>query len=264
MADGMSFDKYIDNPSGGQVFTNRQMYKDMYKKKFDALMVREQSRIAYKIYKANDTVDAYYIHFKIPSEVIENFYYDVVIRLFTTDNLKKTQPNLRSYAVNFYSNDPAFVYTFAHSFKKNKLFIPDLESKMSKRALRENADIRNPKNNVWYVKSLFFAYLAMEKYNLFARPMLNQNSVSYNKKELLRNITDADIKVAARQREGDLLKEKERQAKNDKERELHNKYRSSHPQKFQTKRSTISKVSTVSRVSKTSKTSKVSKKTKST
>ena len=135
---------------------------------------------------------------------------------------------------------------------------------MSKRALRENADIRNPKNNVWYVKSLFFAYLAMEKYNLFSRPMLNQNSVSYNKRELLKNITDADIKVAARQREGDLLRQKERQAKEDKERELHNKYRSSHPQKFQTKSSTISKVSTVSRVSKTSKTSKVSKKTKST
>ena len=35
MADGMSFDKYIDNPSGGQVFTNRQMYKAMYKSKFD-------------------------------------------------------------------------------------------------------------------------------------------------------------------------------------------------------------------------------------
>ena len=94
--------------------------------------------------------------------------------------------------------------------------------------------------------------------------MLNQNSVSYNKRELLKNITDADIKVAARQREGDLLRQKERQAKEDKERELHNKYRSSHPQKFQTKSSTISKVSTVSRVSKTSKTSKVSKKTKST
>lgn len=32
MADGMNFDKYIDNPSGGSsVVTNRNMYKEMYK-----------------------------------------------------------------------------------------------------------------------------------------------------------------------------------------------------------------------------------------
>ena len=31
MADSkMTFDKYIDNPSGGSVFTNRNMYKEMY------------------------------------------------------------------------------------------------------------------------------------------------------------------------------------------------------------------------------------------
>jgi len=255
----MSFDKYIDNPSGGQVFTNRQMYKSMYKRKFDILMVREQNHVAYKIYKADDTVDAYYIHFKIPSEVVPNFYYDVVIRLFTTENVKKNQANLRNYAVNFYSNDPAFVYTFAHAFKKNKLFIPDLEPKMSKRALRENADVRNPKNNVWYVKSLFFAYLAMEKYNLFSRSMLNQNSSKYNKKELLKNITDADTKVAARQFEESKLKEQQKKEKDDAERERHRKYLSAYPRNNLTK---VSKVTTTSKVSKVTKTSKVSKRTK--
>ena len=33
MAKEMTFDKYIDNPSGGSVFTNRNMYKNMYNKK---------------------------------------------------------------------------------------------------------------------------------------------------------------------------------------------------------------------------------------
>ena len=83
MADGMNFDKYIDNPSGGSsVVTNRNMYKEMYKQKFNAVLVREQGKINYSVYKAKDNTDSYFIHMKIPSEVIPKFYYDVVIRLF--------------------------------------------------------------------------------------------------------------------------------------------------------------------------------------
>ena len=37
----ISFDKYIDNPSGGAVFTNRNMYKAMYADKFNKILVRE-------------------------------------------------------------------------------------------------------------------------------------------------------------------------------------------------------------------------------
>ena len=159
MPPGITFDKYIDNPSGGQIFTNRQVYKAMYKDKFDKVLVREQGQVQYTVYKTNDANDTYYIHFKIPSEVVDRFYYDVVIQLYTLDNADKTSANLRKYFVKFYSNDPAFVYTFAHSFKKNNLFIRDLEPKMSQKALKEKADVRNPKDNVWYVKSLFFAYL---------------------------------------------------------------------------------------------------------
>ena len=83
MADGMSFDRYIDNPSGGSVFTNRNIYKNMYRRKFGNVLVREQGQIKYTVYKSGDAFDSYYIHIKVPSEVIDNFYYDVVIRLFT-------------------------------------------------------------------------------------------------------------------------------------------------------------------------------------
>ena len=50
--DGLSFDKYIDNPSGGQAFTNRNLYKQMYKTKFDAVLVREQGQIKYNVFKS--------------------------------------------------------------------------------------------------------------------------------------------------------------------------------------------------------------------
>lgn len=201
MNDGMSFDKYIDNPSGAgsSAITNRSMYKEMYKKKFDTVLLREQGKIVYEIFKDDDKEDSYYIYMKIPSEVIENFYYDVVVRLYTKVNAKKANNILRSYAVQFYSNDPAFVYTFAHSFSKNKLFIDDLAPKMSKQALNNKATVKNPKDEVWYVKSLYFAYLTMEKYNLFNRYILDKSSKKYSKNDLIKKITDADTKIKARQ-----------------------------------------------------------------
>lgn len=251
----MSFDKYIDNPSGGAtVITNRSMYKDMYKSKFDNVLLRESGKIEWKVYYTNDGQDSYYIYMKIPSEVIEKFYYDVVIRLFTTENRKKSNSNLREYAVEFYSNDPAFVYTFAHAFNKNHLFIKDLEPKMSKTALKDAAKIKNPKDNVWYVKSLYFAYLTMERYHLFNRNILKQHGTKYNKRELLSKITHATEKIEARQEaEEKLRKEKAKVKKAErKDKDLQSK---------QTRTSGITKTSTVSKTSRNTNKVKTTKRT---
>ena len=213
----MTFDKYIDNPSGGAaVYTNRQMYKDLYKAKFDKILLREGGKVNYTIYRSNDAQDSYYIHMKIPSEVIDKFYYDVVVRLYTKDNALKASVRMRNYKVQFYSNDPAFVYTHAHAFAKNNLFIEDLKPRMTRESLNSVAKVRNPKDNVWYVKSIFFAYLTMEKYNLFTRTILNQNAVKYNARTLMRNITPAAEKVRARQEAGEKL-EKEKRKEHEKQ-----------------------------------------------
>jgi len=214
MADGMSFDKYIDNPSGGaSVVTQRAYFKSLYKEKFNKVLLREEGKIEYRVYYTDDKDDSWYIYMKIPSEVISNFYYDVVIRLFTTENRKKSNVKLREYAVQFFSNDPAFMYTFAHSFRENKLFIKDLESKMAKEALRSVAKVRNPKDEVWYVKSLYFAYLTIEKYNLFNRTVLKQHAKKYDKRALLSMIMYAPEKVEARQKAGEELEKKKREEK---------------------------------------------------
>jgi hypothetical protein len=219
----------------------------MYASKFNKVLLRENGKIDWEVYKASDSNDSFYIYLKIPSEVISEFYYDVVVRLFTTENKKKSNVSLREYAVEFYSNDPAFVYTFAHSFSKNKLFIKDLEPKMSSTALKNAAKVRNPKDDVWYVKSLYFAYLAMERYHLFNRSILNQHCKKYNKKVLLSKITHATDKVEARQEAQEKLeKEKRQQAKKKKE----------------TNRDLQSKQTSTTRIAKTSHTSRTSKNTK--
>lgn len=223
MADGMSFNDYINNPAGkgSAVVTNRSMYKEMYQQKFDALLIREQGKIVYKVYHKNDSTDSYYIHMKIPSEILSNFYYDVVVRLYTTIGSKKSSTNLRAYAVQFYSNDSTFVYTYAYAFSKNKLFIKDLEPKMSKLALRERAKVRNPNNSIGYVKSLYFAYLTMEKYNLFERSVLDAEAKSFSKYNLLQGVEHSDKKMEDRQngkKDTKVAKEKEKQKQPEKPR----------------------------------------------
>ena len=248
MADGMCFDKYIDNPSGGAVFVNRNIYKNMYKEKFEKVLVREQGQIKYHIFKTDNATDTFYIYFKIPSEVIENFYYDVVIKLFTTENVKKNNANLRAYAVQFFSNDPAFVYTHAYAFKTKGLFIEEFANKMSRKALITPATTRNPENTVWYVKSLFFAYLAMEKFGLFQRSMLNQRAVKYKKSEIISKIMPAEQKISQRQHAQEKLDAEKRKEKEDLRRQRQNPFAKNLVK--QTKTSKVSKVSTVSKVSK--------------
>lgn len=248
------FDKYIDNPSGtASVITNRNMYKQMYQQKFDTVLMRENGNIKFELYVGNDNVDSHYIYLKIPSEVVPNFYYDVVIQLYTTDNKQKNNMSLRSYFVKFYSNDPAFVYTFAHSFIKNKLFIQDLEPKMSKEAIKNVARIKNPKDEVWYVKSLYFAYLAMEKYSLFNRVKFNVNTQKYDKKKLLNKIMQAESKIALR-------KSEEAKIKEEKQKEVINKNKQH--KNTGTLLNNNMKISTVSKVTKTSKVSNTTKRAK--
>lgn len=256
LVDGMSFDKYIDNPSGGaSVISNRQMYKDMYKTKFEKVLVKVQGRIEYHVYHADDKNDSYYIHFKIPSEVVDNFFYDVVIHLFTHMMPKKASMSLRSYQVEFFSNDPAFVYAHAYAFYKKHLFIKDLETKISRQAITEKGKITNPEAQVWYVKTIYFAYLAMEKYGLFNRATLNMVSKPYNSHIFDYKITHSDKKIRDRQMLASKINDNEEKTK-----ETNHAQRNPNHSTKSTTISKTSKVSTVSKISRGSKISKLSKK----
>lgn len=207
----MTFDEYIKNPTGSAVFSNRNMYKNMYSEKWDTLKVRENGNVDFRLYRKDEE---YFIHFKIPSEVIPKFYYDTVVKFFVSKEKSgvRMERTLSNYNVQFYSNDPSFVYTFAYSFKKNGLFINDLESKMSKIAIKEKAKEKNPKNEVGYVKSLYFAYLEMKHQNLFTKSKWEVLSKPYSKNVWSSSVTHADEKIASRTEAGKaILKTKKRE-----------------------------------------------------
>lgn len=194
----MTFDQYIQNPMGikNAVMGNREMYRNMYTLKLDTIMVREMGKVNYYLYKDGDK---YFCHIKVPSEVVERFYYDVVIEFYPGKDTKKNDKTLHSYEARFYSNDPAFVFTFAHAFIKNKIFITELTDRMSKQAVKERGKERNPMDTVGYVKSLFFAYLLMKRFGLFDKIRYAQK---LNMKNLKATIMPADEKIALRQELG--------------------------------------------------------------
>lgn len=209
----MTYEEYITNPMGGKnaVFAARDMYKKMYTEKWDKLIVRENGVI--KIIPMKSKTD-YYVYIKIPSEVVPKFYYDVVVRFYPPkDKTVSIQQNLKNYDVQFFSNDPSFVFTFAHAFKKHGMFLDDLALRMSKEALKFPAKERNPSDSIGYVKSLYFAYLVLKEKGYFSKAAYN-TVAPYDKKGLLASIEDADEKINERQKKAAKLQKQERQKKN--------------------------------------------------
>lgn len=186
---------------GGAVMSYRHTYENLYKQKLNTLMVRENGKVSYKAYRG--TKGKYYIHIKVPSETVKNFYYDVVFEFFLDDKQKAEPNNLKNYSVRFYSNDPAFVFTFAHTFMEKKLFITELKDKMSVEAIKQKATEKNPNNIVGYVKTFFFAYLMMEQKGLFNKFRYVEK---FNWNIMKADIEDASSKINERLKSAEISK----------------------------------------------------------
>lgn len=201
----MTLEQYILNPMGKNnavlnASTREIMRKD-YMRRFDNLMLRENGKIEYYLYKDAKS-NTYWAHIKVPSETVKEFYYDVVLKFYANQSTDAGGEDLFKYFVKFYSNDPAFVFTYAHTFLKNDLFIKELSSKMSRQALKKDAKEKNPGDNIGYVKTIYFAYLLLKNRNLNKKFKFEAESKSLDPKYLLVQIEDADTKIEKRQEEG--------------------------------------------------------------
>lgn len=202
----MTFQEYINNPTGAKtaVMSYRQMYSNLYNEKWNNIMVRENGKINYSLYMDGET---YYCHVKVPSETVPDFYYDVIIKM---ESSAKEQSLLTAKS-QFFSNDPNFNYVFAYAFIKHKLHIPELESKMSKTAITKKAVEKNPDCTIGYIKTLYFAYIAMSSKGLFTKIRFKAEAKKFDKKILLSNIKDTETCIEERKNKGEeLAKKKEK------------------------------------------------------
>lgn len=208
----MSLENYIANPLGKQNAilnaATREIMKTQYNNKFDNLLLRYNGTIKYKLYYAEKN-NAYWAHIFVPSEVVPNFFYNVVFK-FTANQSIGGANDLFKYNCKFYSNDPAFVYTFAYVFRKNNIIIEELKSKMSKEALTKAPKEKNPTESVGYVKAIYFAYLLMKQRGLNKITRFKAESKELNPTELLEDIQDADTKISLRQDLGSKISKKKK------------------------------------------------------
>lgn len=221
----ITFDKYIENPSGStMVWTFKDMYKKLYMEKYGKTILRESGKMKFDIYYDKKKTE-FYIHLKVPSEVVEKFYYDVVIKFYTDNQAIKNSLNLRKFYVKFFSNDPRFVYTFAYSFLKNDFFVRECLPRMSKKAVKKAAIEKNPKNEIGYVKSLYFAYLYMKDNSLFNGSTYIRYGKPYSQKELIKDIMDSEKKVELREEAEKEIQKKKRLEKQKSKRQTKEKER---------------------------------------
>ena len=199
----MTLDEYIQNPLGTSAVVSgivKESVRRIYTEKFNNILLRENGKIDHYKYVTDD--NQYIIHIKIPSEIVKNFYYDVVIRFFADSKVLDLGRSLNKYYFQVYSNDPAFVYTHAYVFNKNDMFFQDLKSKMSKLALTGKPKEKNPTEQLAYVKSIYFAYLFMSNRGLF-KTITWKDAEPYVPSKLASNIMHSDQKVRLRQEEGE-------------------------------------------------------------
>lgn len=194
----MTYQQYIDNPMGKRnaVFAQRDQLKASYSEKYDRVMLREVGKIDYILWwdKKNDR---YYCQMKVPSEAVSGFYYDTVVEFSTTNPAQRTETHLRNYAVRFFANDPAFMFTYFYVFWKNGMFINELLEKFP-RSARKAPDEKNPYQVPGYVKSLYFMYLHMQARGLFRKSVYHANARPYNKLALRRTIRNAEAVLEER------------------------------------------------------------------
>ena len=201
----MTFEDYINNPmgKGSAVMSaaHREVMRMQYKKKFDNILLREKGKIDFRLFK-DEKNNTYWIYVKIPSELCKEFYYDTIIKFYADEKVKGGGKDLFKYYSEFYSNDPAFVYTYAYVFSHNDLFIKELASKMSKEALRRAPKEKNPTESVGYVKSLYFVYLLMENRNLNKTSIFEKQCNPLDPNFFRTNVMPADQKIAEREEAG--------------------------------------------------------------
>jgi hypothetical protein len=185
--------QFLKNPSGigSSVFFRRDIIIENLKKRYNILYRDSKSKFKHIIYRISKK--KFLIHITIPSEKFEKLTYDVVYLFTPKDLAETTRSILLSHNVNFFSNSPAFVFTYAYYLNKEKMFIDILKTKINKLALTQSPRIRNPKLTFGFEKSLYFGALYIFENELHLTSKLEKDAEEFDIKYFLESIdTDED------------------------------------------------------------------------
>ena len=145
---------FIKNPTGkGTSFMgSREILHDAMNNKFKKL----KKNIKMDIYSFQNS---YFFVFKIPSESVKDFYYDVVLCLYSDTAEIDMDNNITRYKLDFFSNMHSFVYTYANILYNNNMIVKGLEKKYPSIILKKGPEKRNPNEVFGFEKSTYISAL---------------------------------------------------------------------------------------------------------
>lgn len=214
MSDKITFPKWIDNPSNSRsrLVGEKDIAQATYNNKYNKMMLMCAGKINFWLF--HDETKKYLIYIQMPSERVKTLTYDVVIEFTTDDDVKMKINKLDDYHVRFFSNDPNFVFTYAHAYSKRELLIPYLKNKISQKALNTEPKTTNPLSMVGYVKSIYFAYIFMRNRGLFNKlNWLSAGSMTQAKQILDQHVMHSDKKLIQAQSTETIFKQASKGAK---------------------------------------------------
>ena len=218
---GQNIFDFIKKPMGSSIdIPTMQNYSNTFKK------LNGEGKI--HINATCQIEDSYYFHIKVPSESQttngkDHYYYDVVIRFYSDNENVLNGGTLTLYNVQFYSNSPSFMYTYAYIYKQNSMLIETLYDKLDPEYIDVPPTKTNPTMKRWYDKSIYLAceylirnefkylrkgfyldHLKRVKSDTFFREISDFKSIKLDQalmneeKKLRKNITDEGKRKAQR------------------------------------------------------------------
>jgi hypothetical protein len=179
----ISLRQYVSNPYRGSAFlASRKAIKAGLNQAFIELLRKDRMKffaVPY-IYPNGDIL----FHVRIPSTEYKynKLHYDVLFKI-------KADP-VRRYAlrdVEFFSNSPSFIYTYAYVYYHDHIVIDEFASKLPIMSLTVAPEIRNPVESLGYEKSTYFA----ARYLIDGHALTDQYIQKYGKK--INKLIETDI-----------------------------------------------------------------------
>lgn len=171
----VTIDGFLSNPMGeaGQsMITKRAMDATLHSYRSEYSSLRKSGKFKVVYYKNKDDI---YLKVQVPSSTFEDFYYDVLFK-FDTSKIKVSK--LNTIPVQFFSNSPAFMFTYAYAFKLYSLLIPESYKLLNPKSIKQVPVVKNPDVTVFYEKTILFAIFYLKDANLLdTHNSLYHNSV---------------------------------------------------------------------------------------
>ena len=194
----MTLGQYVQNPTGNKksrahMVGQAGLAKSMYTEKYNKIMLKTAGAFAHKLFRAPDD-SRFIIMIKIPSESTPEALYDVGVEFYTENEACMKETTLDKYFIRFFSNDPNFTFTYAFTYNRNEMIIPELKDKLSNQSLKEPPKTTNPHEELGYCKSLYFAQLFIDMKGL-TQKVLWHGAPKISKSAVATDVMSAENKI---------------------------------------------------------------------